>query len=166
MGSNPKSTKGEYFRNNIWWWGPLWDYCKTVAPVICKPCDGEYNNGDGLDHVRAAALSDLLRKEIETGRCSLWEKEFEEYILSIPKIPCTYCETTGVRTDKVGVEEGMPERILEEDQALKLGRTTGWCNGCDGEGERSDSLSWYRFDVKNVENFADFLEACGGFRIW
>jgi len=23
---NHKSQKGEYFRNNVWWWRPLWDW--------------------------------------------------------------------------------------------------------------------------------------------
>ena len=29
-GIAPTSERGEYFRNNVWWWRPLWDYCCEV----------------------------------------------------------------------------------------------------------------------------------------
>ena len=32
IGLKPTSKEGEYFRNNVWWWGPLADYCMEVAP--------------------------------------------------------------------------------------------------------------------------------------
>ena len=36
---NPTGERGAYFRNNVWWWRPLADYCITVAPDICAPVD-------------------------------------------------------------------------------------------------------------------------------
>ena len=60
-GINPKINKpdtdenpGVYFRNNVWWWRPLWDF-------VCMQCDdfmtesqkmgGSYNDGKLIDQV-------------------------------------------------------------------------------------------------------------------
>ena len=37
-GRKPTGERGEYFRNNVWWWHPLADYCIMIAPDICAPC--------------------------------------------------------------------------------------------------------------------------------
>ena len=29
-GKNQTSEKGSYFRNNVWWWRPLWNYCEEL----------------------------------------------------------------------------------------------------------------------------------------
>ena len=33
-GKKPKGEKGDYFRNNVWWWRPLWQYCASSAPEL------------------------------------------------------------------------------------------------------------------------------------
>ena len=49
-GRNPTTKQGEYFRNNVWWWHPLADYCTSVAPDITAQCNSwHHNDGDGLD---------------------------------------------------------------------------------------------------------------------
>jgi len=50
MGMNATSEKGEYFRNNVWWWRPLWDYCLNEHGDIAGQVEhGHSNDGDGLD---------------------------------------------------------------------------------------------------------------------
>lgn len=46
IGQSPVSERGEYFRNNVWWWHPLWEYCERLAPDLI-PSDnlGHYNDG-------------------------------------------------------------------------------------------------------------------------
>ena len=49
-GTEPKNEKGEYFRNNVWWWHPLWSYCQENYPDITASVKkGHDNSGDGLD---------------------------------------------------------------------------------------------------------------------
>ena len=31
FGKNPTDEKGAYFRNNVWFWHPLWDYCLHLS---------------------------------------------------------------------------------------------------------------------------------------
>ena len=68
-GRNPTGKCGEYFRNNVWCWPPLANYCNMIAPDICAPCRYWHtNDGDGLDAAGAVALAKALQKEIDAGR--------------------------------------------------------------------------------------------------
>ena len=67
-GKNPTSEKGSYFRNNVWWWRPLWDYCLEVAPELCSDVSGHTNDGEGLDEAGAIALSEILFQELWDGK--------------------------------------------------------------------------------------------------
>jgi hypothetical protein len=153
LGKKPSAPRGEHFRNNVWWWHPLWEYCNTVAPEICSDVLGHSNDGDGLP-------ADGARKLAEYS--SAYRREMD----ALPLEPCSYCENTGVRTDTVGTEMGMPGRELTDEQAERLGRTHGWCNGCDGEGARRSWAASYYFDESNVKEFVEFLAHSGGFRIY
>ena len=74
-GRKPTGERGEYFRNNVWWWHPLADYCITVAPDVCAPCKAwHYNEGDGLDAAGAVALADALENEISAKRTEHFER--------------------------------------------------------------------------------------------
>lgn len=164
-GNRPKSDSGEYFRNNVWWWHPLWDYCLTIAPNLCEGVLGHSNDGDGLDEDGALELARLLFESVESGVADRYEQAYRSHQASLPRHKCDYCGGTGIRTDKVGQEMGMPTRELEADIALLLGRTHGWCNACSGEGTVEDFATNYPFTVENVVEFATFVRDSGGFRI-
>lgn len=69
-GKAPTSERGEYFRNNVWWWHPLWDYCCEVAPEIIDSQlarAGHFNDGSGLDADGASRLAAILRVKIAHG---------------------------------------------------------------------------------------------------
>jgi hypothetical protein len=159
--------KDSYFRNNVWWWRPLWAYCATIAPELCsKVTNAGTNDGDGLGAEDSKILSKKLKESIADGTCANYERQYNEWRASLPKENCPLCNATGIRTDKVGVESGMPSQELSIEQVKALGRTQGWCNGCDGHGTRASWDSHYPFSVDNVEEFAEFLEDCEGFEIW
>lgn len=159
--------KDSYFRNNVWWWRPLWNYCKSVAPEICdKVQHGQTNDGDGLNAEDSAALAKILKDNLANGQCGRYERQYKAWQASLPREKCELCNATGIRTDKVGVDGNMPNRELSIEQAKKYGRTQGWCNGCDGKGDKENWQAHYPFSVDNVQEFADFLEGCGGFEIW
>lgn len=165
VGRKPRNESGTYFRNNVWWWHPLWEYCENVAPEICEGVLGHSNDGDGLPGEGARKLAEILRKEIESGCTEKYATEHRRTREALPRETCSHCEGTGTRGDAVAIELHMPERILSAEQSERLGRTHGWCNVCGGEGTRPDWAASYLFDVTNVEEFTEFLENCGGFRI-
>ena len=166
MGKNPKSERGEYFRNNVWWWRPLWDYCCEVAPDLCNDVSGHYNDGDGLESVESVLLSERLLSSLSNGFVDKYIEERNTHLANLPMRGCDLCHNTGIRTDEVGREGGMPEKVLEQDKAIMLGREIGWCNGCDGRGWNEPWEASYPFSRENVEEFALFLRESGGFSIY
>jgi hypothetical protein len=165
FGVAPTTDTGTHFRNNVWWWRSLWEYCCQVAPELVADVSGHSNDGDGLDADGAARLAALLRVEIDSGRCAEFADEFLRHKASLERQMCQWCDGTGVRRDAVGVTNGMPERVLDDAVAIMVGRSTGWCNGCAGEGIQEDWRLSYHFAVENVAAFVEFLESSGGFQI-
>jgi hypothetical protein len=166
IGVNPTTERGEYFRNNVWWWRKLADYCLENHGDIAEKCEHwHYNDGDGLDADDSVALAQRLFDDITNGRVEEYEKSYKEWCASLPREACNHCECTGIRNDKVGVEMGMPEKELDAEVQALTGRTHGWCNGCHGIGTTESFLTMYPFSKDNVEEFAHFLAECGGFQI-
>ena len=121
----------------------------------------EASAGERVD----VALAKLLGAEIQSGATKEYETAHNEWRASLPRETCEWCEGTGIRTDEVGVEHGMPTKELNPEVAILTGRTHGWCNGCQGEGTKESWLASYPFTVENVQEFADFLFDSGGFSI-
>jgi hypothetical protein len=165
-GKAPQSEKGEYFRNNVWWWRPLWGYCEeNHADLADKAPDAHSNSGDGLDANDALELGKRLLQDIETGVALKWQTEYRNELASLPKNDCQYCDGTGIRADEVGIEHGMPTKELDEATAILVGRTHGYCNGCRGEGKVVAWAANYPFDIQNLQAFAEFCVDSGGFEI-
>ena len=148
-GRKPKSETGRYFRNNVWWWRPLWIYCEDVAPdLIPKDNGGHSNDGWGLNCSRSLQLAKRLTDLLESGEVKKHEIDYMKMIESIPKENCEICEGTGKR-------QPPPKRGAGEME----------CNGCGGTGKRESYQSCYPFSEDNVKEFRDFLLDCGGFKI-
>lgn len=165
FGVKPTQHTGEHFRNNVWWWRQLWQYCYSVAPDLCADVSGHSNDGDGLDASGAMQLAAALRTELDSGRCAAAEQAYNAWKAELQREPCRWCDATGIRSDRVGIDMGMVEQVLEPTAQILLGRERGWCNGCGGEGLTDDWRAAYLFSTENVERFAAFLEHSGGFRI-
>lgn len=167
-GLDSSNDAGEYFRANVWYWRPLWDYCCEMHPDLVgdNPELGHYNDGYGLDDDGAMALGNSLLADITIhGTAQAYIDRRNAHLASLPRLDCEWCNGTGIRTDEVGVEMGMPEKPLDEAAVVVLGRTHGWCNGCSGEGKKNDWETEYSLDLETLTEFAYFLVACGGFAI-
>lgn len=154
-GKNPSGEKGEYFRNNVWWWHPLWDYCEALTPdLIPEDNLGHYNDGWGLDAAGAKALAERLLEEIESGRTLEYKREYFRELAALPDEACKLCAGTGVRV--------APATPVQSDPP------TGGsirCGKCQGKGKVRPFVTNYPFSVQNVREFAEFLSECGGFSI-
>ena len=79
-------NKGTYFRNNCWWWRPLWDFCYNVAKNSPFPSlisqelwdSGHCNDGAGLNDEDAKLLGAFLLQAIEDGEADKFKKYHEE----------------------------------------------------------------------------------------
>lgn len=159
-GKEPSSEVGSYFRNNVWWWRPLWNYCEHLAPELIPEDNlGHSNDGWGLDAEGARALAEKLREELDSGRCQAYAECYQRHHDALPSEPCELCHGTGIRSDAIGLAHGFPERLNPHTQKK------GWCNGCDGLGTVRPWATRYPFSVENVAEFITFLAASGGFEI-
>ena len=98
-----QANPGVYFRNNVWWWRPLWNYCRYVAPELINDelwLDGHNNSGDGLDDKDAKELGILLIKSFENGK-------FEEF------------EKLNTEQNNTG-EEGIPEYPFDRENVMEF----------------------------------------------
>jgi len=177
-GIKPTGQRGEYFRNNAWWWGPLATYCNMIAPDICAPCKGwNYNDGDGLDAAGAVALAEGLQKEIDSGRTEAFARRYASDQEMMPDEPCKICGGTGVRKPPpepkpdADPNDLFPDLVEEFDPRkhsgagdLKEGGIK--CNGCQGSGYVRPSICHFPFSTENVADFMAFLRESGGFVIW
>ena len=168
-GKAPSSNQGEYFRNNVWWWRPLADYCCAIAPDVTAACRyWQSNDGDGLNAEASLELARLLRAEKTAGRTAAYATTRDMEHAMLPDKVCSLCTGSGVRNDAVGVDMSQPTRRIEAPEFQpghpRFG-SVGWCNGCNGTGRLRPDETYYPFSVENVEEFVMFLEACGGFEI-
>jgi hypothetical protein len=190
FGRKPTSKEGEYFRNNVWWWHPLADYCIEIAPEIAERCEGwHFNDGDGLNGQDSAALADALQEEIRSGRCGAYAEIRKAELVGLPNERCTFCEGTGVRspTPKRAAGDaatGVIMAVDKDDEAIQFvcsdagttareyqvdaGEELGGgfkCRTCDGSGSIRPWACAYPFEVENVQAFVTFLRGSGGFVI-
>lgn len=149
FGKAPTSEQGKYFRNNIWWWHPLWRYCEEIAPDLIPDDNlGHFNDGWGLDQVDALALAQRLELAIQSGETLRFAEEYRARLEALPAEPCTLCGATGKRAEPPLTGPG-----------------TLLCNCCNGSGRVLNVATHYPFDVENVRKFATFLRDSGGFEI-
>ena len=68
---------GVYFRNNVWWWRPLWDFvCLQCGDFMTdeQKMGGAYNNGKLIDQETAAKIGTKLEILLEDGTVDRWEE--------------------------------------------------------------------------------------------
>lgn len=166
-GNKPKSEVGEYFRRNVWGWRPLWQYVENQHSEIAELVQyAQSNDGDGLGARDSKKLANLLLEDYNSGAVAKYVAERNKFLSELPFDDCGLCENTGIRTDKIGVEAGMPTRELEPDIAIIVGRTKGTCNGCNGLGKKESFETSYYLEEDDIKEFAEFLMECGGFKIY
>ena len=76
-----KDNKGVYFRNNCWWWRPLWNYCRVIAPDLISEElweSGHHNDGEGLDADDAKKLGERLMEYLADGRTMQYQEDYPE----------------------------------------------------------------------------------------
>ena len=176
-GKSPSSPKGEYFRNNVWWWRPLADYCLEVSPATTALCSGWHtNDGDGLDEKGCLELAADLRACLLSGMTLEHERRRAARLSGMPLEECDLCHGTGAPTgSQMHTEESQAReesRYEDANQARPYYQPLAEslphsekCSGCNGYGSRESSESWYAFSEDNVREWVEFLESCGGFRI-
>ena len=142
---------GVYFRNNVWWWRPLWHFVTGICDDILTEKDmesGSYNDGHKISKTKAGKIAKRLHSMIEDGRVKEYEDGYKKHLDSLEQMDCYICDATGKRQEPPNTGAGDRE-----------------CNGCDGTGKKDDWAKSYPFSEDNVREFANFCLNSGGFTI-
>lgn len=187
-GRTPVDETGEYFRRTIWGWLLIPAYLKDQHPdfiaLIAAPIDPDTgllyesnpdidvavfwssNDGHGLLADEAAALADALDTDVASGAAEAWIHDFHIALLKLPRTTCDICNGTGIRTDRIGVNDGMTTQVVDgPDGNPRMGQT-GSCNGCDGWGAKMSFLANYDLEPDDLTEFAAVMRTSGGLEIW
>ena len=139
-GRKPTDEAGEYFRANIWWWHPLWTFCceldRATPPAAISSKVAEQGHYNAGSGLDARGAKRLATKL----RANLDLARAVE----LGKVP----EHRNVTVTRSALSALVTEIAAE------------------GEGKLELSPMVNSFSTKFVEEFATFLEHCGGFRIW
>lgn len=150
-GVKPKNTKGEYFRNNCWYWRPLWDYVGEACKDFLTNNDmemGGFNDGHQISDSKAKRIAIRLEHLLRQGEVKRYEEEYKQQMKDIPDEKCDLCNGTGTRNDK-----------HTEYKKMK-------CNKCGGKGKVRPFDTVYPFEESNIKEFMEFCRNSGGFQIW
>jgi hypothetical protein len=179
-GRSATTEVGKYFCRNVWGWRCIPMYIKmqhsefidrAIPPVDSEDTEpsGEhwsYNSGYGLNAVDSTALADLFDDDIRSGSAERWIHGYHVELLALPREECRICDSTGIRTDSLGVKYGWTTTVVDEPDGNPRMGQIGSCNACNGWGTREPWQSNYDITVEDLAEFADFLRASGGFEAW
>ena len=144
-GVAPTSEVGEYFRNNVWSWRPLWDFVGESCDLTLEmKRSGHFNDGLQIDELTARRIAKTLFSLLQDGTVATYQRKRDALLEALPDEVCRHCNGTGVRDDSY---------------------VQGECNGCNGTGKVRPFETWYSFSAENVVDFARFCYVSGGFEI-
>ena len=76
-------TDGAYFRNNVWFWKPLWNFVSNVCNDILTEKDiekGYYNDGHKICKTKTKRIASRLRKYFRGGDVVAYELWYSRQI--------------------------------------------------------------------------------------
>ena len=139
------ANPGIYFRNNVWWWRPLWQYVCEQFPDIITDDDAEhgcYNDGHLIDEDKAMRIGVGLTAMLKDGTIQSYQDFYEAELKALPQVDCRVCDNN--------------------NRGYKKKKE---CKACKQTGLVDDWAKSYPFDVENIREFATFCLESGGFTI-
>jgi len=151
---------GHYFRNNVWFWRPLWSFVVQISDDILTDKDimnGGVNSGHKICKTKANRIAARLKKIIDSGSLDAVQKEADESMAKIKK-----------HNDKVRDELDELNKTVKKETGKELAPVdypepykTQW----DKTYAKEDWNGHYPFSADNIKEFYQFCKNSGGFEI-
>jgi hypothetical protein len=154
-----KDNPGEYFRANVWFWRPIWNF-------VCMTCDflsdedrdaGCSNSGDKICKTKSLKIASRLRRLDKNGFVQEWEDEMMIIFEKAKKHNKKIHAELKVHGDKMNLKYGANTPPRDYD---KLDYDT-WSEIYAKE----DWASSYPPSRDYIMEFSEFCEQSGGFEI-
>ena len=151
---------GSYFRSNVWYWRPLWNFvtagCSDILSV--KDIEGGYSNdGHEISKTKSKRMASRIRKLIKIGAA----ESFEEL---------TNTTIQKAREHNNNVDRKM--KVLREEVLMNYGEglvprdyPEPYKSKYDKIQSQRDWSSSYPFSTEILNEFAEFCDQSGGFSI-
>lgn len=81
-----EENSGVYFRNNVWWWRPLWHFVTATCDNLLTEKDierGNYNDGHKISKTKAGKIAKKLYSMIESGEVKEYEDGYKKHLASL-----------------------------------------------------------------------------------
>ena len=159
------ANPGEYFRANVWGWRPIWEFVCEICPDILTEEDytkGQYNDNHLIEADRARDIAKRLREKMDLARDR--QKKYEAEAPNKDKFNTMlenaatflYNEISKPKTPLITCPGDMQ---IHDPENYKRWETLINYNNI-----KFDEMS-YPIDADFIEEFANFAEHSGGFRI-
>ena len=86
-----EANPGVYFRNNVWWWRPLWKFvCERFDDILTDDDmqHGEYNDGHEISADVAMEIGVELTAMLESGRIQEYADNYKKMIEGLQQVDC------------------------------------------------------------------------------
>jgi len=154
-------VKGDYFRANVWWWRPIWDFtCRKCGDILTDK-DMDYrssNDNHFINKSKSKRIATRLNKAITNGSA----KKYEEQIAITQARGKEINDNVDKKLDKLKkeVEEATGDKNIAPSDYPESYKKR-W----DETYSRRDWGSSYPFNTKYLKEFSDFCNESGGFYI-
>ena len=156
-----KQNPGAYFRNNVWWWRPLWQFTCEHCEDILTENDmnaGCYNDNHMITEDKAIAIAKRLKTALETP-------ETKEYLDNHNKaMEKAKKHNKMIDQEKKALDE-IAVAITGDKDIAPINYPKDLKKKFDELMDQRDWASSYPISKDNIEQFAEFAEQSGGFRI-
>ena len=135
----PKSKKFDYFRANVWYWRPLWNYVVILSKDILTDHDieeGNYNNDHIINNEISVIIGNRILETFSNNVFVDFKNKFDKEKEELDKENCKVCSNSNNN-----------------------------CNTCNGTGKVDSFYKSYNLDEDLLKEFANFCINSGGFQI-
>ena len=83
-----KENVGYYFRNNVWWWRPLWDYVYQLNDDILTEEDyehGHFNDSHEITEEQCEVICKRLTEALDNGEAEEYKNSYDAFVNSLGK---------------------------------------------------------------------------------
>ena len=155
------NNPGNYFRNNVWWWRPLWTFtCDHCADFLTEDDmnGGCYNDSYIITEDKAVAIAERLYEALK-------EPETQEYLDNHMKVmEKAKKHNEMIEQEKKALDE-IAVAITGDKDVAPIDYPKDLKKKFDELMKKRDWASSYPINRENIENFARFAEQSGGFSI-
>ena len=159
------ANPGEYFRANVWGWRPIWEFVCEVCPDILTEEDytkGQYNDNHLIEADRARDIAKRLREKMDLARDR--QKKYEAEAPNKDKFNTMLANAAAFLYDNISKPKSKLITCPGDMEHHDPENYKRWETLINYNNIKFDEMS-YPIDADFIEEFANFAEHSGGFRI-